>query len=74
MSLTTELAREYDVPMPMSTLAEQIAMQAMNRGWAEQDSSVTVRLQEEQAGVEVRAPHLDPARAGRFISTHPDEE
>ena len=74
ISLATELAREYDVPMPMSTLAEQIAMQAMNRGWAEHDSSVTVRLQEEQAGVEVRAPHLDPARAGRFISTHPDEE
>ena len=57
--------------MPMSTLAEQIAMQAMNRGWAESDSSITVRLQEEQAGVEVRAPHVDPARAGRFITTHP---
>ena len=74
ISLATELAREYNVPMPMSTLAEQIAMQAMNRGWAEHDSSVTVRLQEEQAGVEVRAPHIDPARAGRFITTHPDDE
>ena len=60
--------------MPMSTLAEQIAMQAMNRGWAEQDSSVTVRLQEEQSEVEVRAPHIDPVRAGRFITTHPDDE
>ena len=74
ISLATELAREYNVPMPMSTLAEQIAMQAMNRGWADQDSSVTVRLQEEQAQVEVRAPHLDPAQAGRFITTHPDAE
>ena len=74
ISLATELAREYNVPMPMSTLAEQIAMQAMNRGWAEQDSSVTVRLQEEQAQVEVRAPHLDPAKAGRFITTHPDPD
>ncbi len=74
ISLATELAREYNVPMPMSTLAEQIAMQAMNRGWAEQDSSVTVRLQEEQAQVEVRAPHLDPAKAGRFITTHPDAD
>ena len=74
ISLATELAREYNVPMPMSTLAEQIAMQAMNRGWAEQDSSVTVRLQEEQAQVEVRAPHLDPAKSGRFITTHPDAE
>jgi 3-hydroxyisobutyrate dehydrogenase len=73
ISLATELAREYSVPMPMSTLAEQIAMQAMNRGWADQDSSVTVLLQEEQAGVQVRAPHIDPVRAGKFISTHPDE-
>src|SRR5918992_2025034 len=72
ISLATELAREYSVPMPMSTLAEQIAMQAMNRGWADQDSSVTVLLQEEQAGVQVRAPHIDPVRAGKFISAHPD--
>jgi 3-hydroxyisobutyrate dehydrogenase len=72
ISLATELAREYSVPMPMSTLAEQIAMEAMNRGWADQDSSVTVLLQEEQAGVQVRAPHIDPVRAGKFISTHPD--
>jgi 3-hydroxyisobutyrate dehydrogenase len=74
ISLATELAREYNVPMPMSTLAEQIAMQAMNRGWGHLDSGVTVRLQEEQAGVEVRAPHIDPVRAGKFITTHPDAE
>ena len=74
ISLATELAREYDVPMPMSTLAEQIAMQAMNRGWGDADSSITVLLQEEQSGVEFRAPHVDPARAGRFITTHPDDE
>lgn len=72
ISLATELAREYNVPMPMSTLAEQIAMQAMNRGWAERDSSVTVLLQEEQAQVQVRAPHIDPVKAGRFITTHPE--
>lgn len=72
ISLATELAREYDVPMPMTTLAEQIALQAMNRGWGEKDSSVTVVLQEEQSNVEVRAGHIDPDRAGRFISTHPD--
>ena len=74
ITLATELAKEYDVPMPITTLAEQISLQAMNRGWGDQDSSVTVRLQEEQAGVEVRAPHIDPARAGRFITTHPDAE
>ena len=74
ISLATELAREYNVPMPMATLAEQVAMQALNRGWKDRDSSVTVLLQEEQAGVEVRAPHIDPAKAARFISTHPEDE
>lgn len=44
----------------------------MNRGWGARDSSVTFLLQEEQAGVEVRAAGVDPVRAGRFITTHPD--
>ena len=70
ISLATELAREYDVPMPMTTLAEQIALQAMNRGWAEKDSSVTVLLQEEQSNVEVRAPHIDP-KPGWTLHHHP---
>ncbi len=74
ITLATELAKEYNVPMPITTLAEQISLQAMNRGWADRDSSVTVLLQEEQAGVEVRAPHIDPAQAGKFITTHPDAE
>jgi 3-hydroxyisobutyrate dehydrogenase len=72
IGLATELAREYQVPMPMTTLAEQIAMEAMNRGWGDEDNNVVFRLQEEAAGVEVRAPHVDPARAARFITTHPD--
>lgn len=74
ISLATELAKEYDVPMPITTLAEQITLQAMNRGWQDRDSSVTVLLQEEQAGVQVRAPHIDPVKSGKFISTHPDAE
>jgi 3-hydroxyisobutyrate dehydrogenase len=74
ISLATELAKEYNVPMPMTTLAEQITLQAMNRGWQDRDSSVTVLLQEEQAGVEIRAPHIDPTKSGKFITTHPDAE
>jgi len=74
ISLATELAKEYNVPMPMTTLAEQITLQAMNRGWQNRDSSVTVLLQEEQAGVEIRAPHIDPTKSGNFITTHPDAE
>ena len=74
IALATELAREFNVPMPMAALAEQVAMQALNRGWKDRDSSVTVLLQEEQAGVEVRAPHIDPAQSARFITTHPEED
>jgi 3-hydroxyisobutyrate dehydrogenase len=72
ISLATELGREFDVPMPVANLAEQIAIQGINRGWGDRDSSVTFLLQEEQADVEVRAPHVDPSKAARFITTHPD--
>ena len=72
IGLATELGREYNVPMPVANLAEQIAIECMNRGWGNADSSVTVRLQEEAAGVEVRAPQVDPERSSKFISTHPD--
>jgi 3-hydroxyisobutyrate dehydrogenase len=72
ITLATELGREFKVPMPIANLAEQIAIQGMNRGWGDQDSSITFRLQEEAAGVEVRAPHVDAARAAKFISTHPE--
>ena len=74
IGLATELGKEFNVPMPVANLVEQIAIQGMNRGWANRDSSVTFLLQEEQAGVEVRAPHVDPAKAARFITTHPDAE
>ena len=72
IGLATELAKEYDVPMPVANLAEQLAIQAMNRGWGDMDSTVIVRLQEEMADVEIRAD-IDVAKAGRFITTHPDE-
>ena len=74
IGLATDLGREFNVPMPVANLVEQIAIQGMNRGWADRDSSVTFLLQEEQAGVEVRAPHVDPAKAAQFITTHPDAE
>ena len=72
VGLATDLGREFNVPMPLANLVEQIAIEGMNRGWGDKDSSVTFLLQEEQAGVEVRAPHVDPAQAARFISTHPE--
>ena len=74
IGLATDLGREFNVPMPVANLVEQIAIQGMNRGWGDKDSSITFLLQEEVAGVEVRAPHVDPAKAARFITTHPDAE
>ncbi len=70
--LATELGREFNVPMPVANIAEQIAIQGMNRGWGPLDSSSTFQLQEEAAGVEVRAPHVDPEKSAKFISTHPN--
>jgi 3-hydroxyisobutyrate dehydrogenase len=72
--LATELGREFNVPMPVANLAEQIAIAGINRAWGQKDSSVTFLLQEEAARVEVRAPHVDAEKAAKFISTHPDPE
>ena len=72
IALATELGREYDVPMPVANLAEQIVIEAVNRGWGDWDSTAPSILQEEAAGVEVRAPDVDPERSARFITTHPD--
>jgi hypothetical protein len=58
--------------MPIANLSEQLAIQAMNRGWGDHDSTVIVRLQEEMADVEIRAD-IDVAMAAKFITTHPDE-
>ena len=50
-------------------------IEAMNRGgWGDRDSSITFRLQEEAAGVEVRAPAVDPGKAATFVSTHPEDD
>ena len=72
--LATELGRELNVPMPVANLAEQIAIQCVNKGWGNKDFSVSFLLQEEMAGVEVRAPLVDPERASKFIATHPEAE
>ena len=72
VTLATELGREYQVPMPIANLAEQVAIEGMNRGWGHMDSTVTMRLQEEAAGVEVRTDTIDVERAAKFITTHPD--
>lgn len=70
--LAMELRREYNVPMTIANLAEQAVIQGLNLGWGDMDSTVTFRLQEQRAGVEVRAPEVDPEQSARYITTHPD--
>lgn len=55
ISLANELARELNVPMPVANLVEQLSIQCGNRGWGDLDTHVIYRLQEEAAGVEIRA-------------------
>jgi 3-hydroxyisobutyrate dehydrogenase-like beta-hydroxyacid dehydrogenase len=55
VGLATGLAREYDVPMPLATAGEQQMIECMARGWGERDSTAPWLLQEERAGVAVRA-------------------
>jgi 3-hydroxyisobutyrate dehydrogenase len=55
VGLATALAREYDVPMPLAAVGEQILMEAMARGWGDKDSTSPWMLQEEAAGVKVRS-------------------
>ncbi|MDA1216295.1 MAG: NAD(P)-dependent oxidoreductase [Chloroflexi bacterium] len=54
VGLALDLAKELDVPMALIEMADQRIQEGMDRGWGDQDNMVTVRLQEEAAGVEVR--------------------
>jgi len=54
VGLATQLAREFNVPMALASLAEQELMEAINRGWGDNPTGAVRRLQEERAGVQVR--------------------
>jgi 3-hydroxyisobutyrate dehydrogenase-like beta-hydroxyacid dehydrogenase len=60
VGLALDLAKELSVPMALIEMADQRIQEGMDRGWGDQDNMVTVRLQEEAAGVEVRS---DKARS-----------
>jgi len=44
------------VPMRLANLALAEMTEAMNRGWADRDSSVYMLLEEERAGVKIAVP------------------
>jgi 3-hydroxyisobutyrate dehydrogenase len=56
VALANALGRELNVPMAMADLTLDELMSAINRGWGDRDSCVSMLLQEERAGgVEVRS-------------------
>lgn len=59
IDLAVAVGREYDVPMRLANLALSEMTEALNRGWGGLDSRAAMRLQEERAGVEVRASRRD---------------
>lgn len=73
VGLATALGRELDVPLPMADLAEKNLLRGIDRGWGKKSAyTVTFLLQEEAADIEVRASGVDPEKAAKYISTHPD--
>ena len=73
VGLATNLGRELNVPLPVANIAEQNLIAAVNRGWGDKAAyTVTFQLQEEAAQVQIRADGVDPDRAAKYISTHPD--
>ena len=57
VDLAGGVGREFDVPMKLANITLAEMTEAMNRGWDGRDSRVSMLLQEERAGVEVR---VDP--------------
>lgn len=75
VGLATNLGRELNVPLPVANITEQILVSSLNRGWGNEAAyTVTFQLQEEAAQVRIRAEGVDPERAVKYISTHPDVE
>ena len=56
VDLAVAVGRDFDVPMRLANLALIELTEALNRGWGDRDSRIVQTLQEERAGVQVRAP------------------
>jgi len=73
VGLATAMGRDLNVSLPLANITEQKLIEAMNRGWGDKSAyTVTFKLQEETAQVKLQADGIDPEKAGKYISTHPD--
>ena len=68
VSLATALGRELGVPMRIANLTLEEMTEALNRGWGNMDSRVSLKLQLERSGVEVA---VDPARLKAALERDP---
>ncbi|MGH7106933.1 MAG: NAD(P)-dependent oxidoreductase [Acetobacteraceae bacterium] len=59
VGLAVALGRELGVPMRLANLTLEEMTEAMNRGWADRDSRVSMVLQQERSGVRIA---VDPER------------
>jgi 3-hydroxyisobutyrate dehydrogenase len=55
LALATELGRRHDVPMPLAALVEQQLTEGLVRGLGDKGGAISFKLQEDRAGVKVRA-------------------
>lgn len=73
VGIANDLGRKLGVPLLVGNIAEQVITHSINRGWGNGSGYVvTYRLQEEAAGVSLRASGVDPAKSKKYISTRPD--
>jgi 3-hydroxyisobutyrate dehydrogenase len=73
VGLATALGRDLNVSLPLANITEQRLIEAMNHGWGNQSAyTVTFKLQEEAAQVKLQADGIDPQKAAKYISTHPE--
>jgi 3-hydroxyisobutyrate dehydrogenase len=56
LRLACELAAQHGVPTRLLDLCQMELLEAMNRGWGDQDRTKASTLQEERAGVTLRLP------------------
>ncbi|MCY4590310.1 MAG: NAD(P)-dependent oxidoreductase [Alphaproteobacteria bacterium] len=68
VSLATALGREFAVPMRISNLVLEEMTEALNRGWGEMDSRVSMKLQLERSGIDVA---VDPDRIRAALERDP---
>lgn len=61
-NLALDLAKEFNVPMKQADAAYEDYIAALDRGWAERDSRSPMELQNERAGVTIKASKEDVQR------------